>query len=80
TGWAELFISACCAVLATGLLANPVASLTAAGGAFDTAQEYGGQIAAVFVTYDINSTELDSENLLSAAVTSQLVDIFVKIP
>jgi hypothetical protein len=80
TGWAELFISACCAVLATGLLANPIASLTAAGGAFDTAQEYGGQIAAVVVTDDINSTELDSENLLSAAVTSQLVDIFVKIP
>lgn len=80
TGWAELFISACCAVLATGLLANPIATLTAAGGAFDTAQEYGGQIAAVVVTDDINSADLDSENLLSAAVTSQLVDIFVKIP
>lgn len=80
TGWAELFISACCAVLATGLLANPIATLTAAGGAFDKAQEYGGQIAAAVVSDDINSTELDSENLLSAAVTSQLVDIFVKIP
>src|SRR3546814_141034 len=80
TGWAELFISACCAVLATGLLANPIATLTAAGGAFDKAQEYGGQIAAVVVTDDINSTDLDSDNLLSAAVTSQPVDIFVKIP
>src|SRR3546814_14049500 len=31
TGWAELFISACCAVLATGLLANPIATLPEIG-------------------------------------------------
>lgn len=80
TGWAEIVISATCAVLATGLLANPVASLTAAGGALDTAQDYGGQIAAAVVSDDINNTTLDSENMLSAAVSSQLVDIFVKIP
>jgi len=80
TGWAEIFISATCAVLATGMLANPVASLTAAGGALDTAQDFGGQIAAAVVSDDINSTNLDSEHLLSAAVSSQLVDIFVRIP
>lgn len=40
-GWSEIFISATCAVLATGMLANPIATLTAAGGAMDTAQQYG---------------------------------------
>ena len=79
-GWSEIFISATCAVLATGMLANPIATLTAAGGAMDTAQQYGGEIAAAVVSEDLNNTTLDSDNMLSAAVTSQLVDIFVKIP
>ncbi|MGC5224534.1 hypothetical protein ACPW96_18365 [Micromonospora sp. DT81.3] len=80
SGWAEVFISATCAVLAVGMLANPVATLTAAGGAFDTAQEYGGQIAAAVVSEDITSVEIADDDLLSSAVSSQLVDIFVRIP
>ncbi len=80
TGWAEIVISATCAVLATSILANPVATLTATNGALDQAQEYGGQIAAAVVSDDINDTTLDSEDMLSAAVSSQLVDIFVKVP
>lgn len=80
SGWSELFISATCAVLAVGMLSNPVASLTAAGGAFDTAQEFGGQIAAAVVSEDINSVEIADDDLLSSAVSSQLVDIFVRIP
>jgi hypothetical protein len=80
SGWSEIFISAICAVLAVGMLSNPVASLTAAGGAFDTAQEFGGQIAAAVVSEDINNVEIADDDLLSSAVSSQLVDIFVKIP
>lgn len=79
-GWSEIFISATCAVLATGMLANPIATLTATGGALDTAQKFGGEIAAAVVTEDFNNTDLDTENLLAAAVSSQLVDIFVRIP
>lgn len=79
-GWSEIVISASCAVLATGMLANPIVTLTAAGGALDKAQEFGGQIAAVVATDDIDAINLDSDNLLSASVTSQLVDIFVRIP
>lgn len=80
TGWAEIFISATCAVLATGMLANPVASLTAAGGALDTAQNYGGEIAAAVVSNDAGDPNWDSDQVLSSAVTSQLVDLFVKVP
>lgn len=81
-GWSEVFISATCAVLATGMLANPIATLTATDGALDTAQEYGGQIAAAVVAEDFNNygQDLDAENLLAAAVTSQLVDVFVRVP
>jgi hypothetical protein len=78
-GGLELLISAVCAVLATGMLANPVASLTAAGGALDIAQDWGGQVAASVVTDD-STAALRSDDVLSEAVTTQLVDIFIRIP
>jgi hypothetical protein len=81
-GWSEVFISATCAVLATGMLANPIATLTATGGALDTAQRYGGEIAAAVVSEDFNNygQNLDTKHLLASAVTSQLVDVFVRAP
>lgn len=80
SGWSEVFISATCAVLATGMLANPIATLTATNGALDTAQQYGGEIAAAVVAEDFNNHELDTEHLLTAAVSSQLIDLFVRVP
>lgn len=80
-GWSEIALSALCAVLATGMLANPVATLTAAGGALDKAEQYGSQISAAVVNTDRTDTmQLDSAHVLNSAVTSQLVDIFVRIP
>lgn len=79
-GGIEMLVSAVCAVLAVGVLANPVASLTVAGGALDTAQSFGGQIAAAVVTDGPSSSTLTSDDVLSEAVTTQLVDIFIRIP
>ena len=73
----EMFIAAVIAVLAVGLLANPVASLTAAGGLLDNAQDFGGQLAtSIVVDPDAQTTDTS----LSAAVNSALMDIFVRIP
>lgn len=80
-GWSEIALSALCAVLATGMLANPVATLTAAGGALDKAEQFGSQISAAVVNTDrTDAMQLDSAHVLNSAVTSQLVDIFVRIP
>lgn len=81
-GFIEILLSCVCAVLAAGLLANPVASLTAAGGALEKAQDYGSEIAAAVVTDDgqTDDGELTGADILSASVTTQLADIFVRIP
>ena len=78
-GGMEMLISAIVAVLAIGVLSNPVASLTAVGGALDTAKGYGSEIAAAVVA-DRNSAPLPSDDVLSEAVTTQLADIFVRVP
>lgn len=83
-GLSEMFISVVCAVLATGLLANPVASLTNAGGALDTARSYGSEVAAS-VVQDGNAkgapvTTFNSDDILSESVTTELIDIFVRAP
>jgi hypothetical protein len=81
-GLIEILLSCVCAMLAAGLLANPVASLTAAGGALETAQDYGSQIAAAVVSDDgeISDREVTGADILSATVTTQLADIFIRIP
>jgi hypothetical protein len=81
-GGTEMLVAACIAVMATGILANPVASLTAANGALDTAQEYGAGLAAAVVSDDISSADqsVDADDIITDAVTTQLVDIFIRIP
>lgn len=80
TGAVELLISAICAVLAVGLLANPVAALTASGGALDAAQKYGGEVAVLVVSDKGQSWNPNSDDILSEAVTTQLVDLFIRSP
>lgn len=81
-GFIEIVLSCVCAVLAAGMLANPVASLTAAGGALETAQGYGSEIAASVVADDSqpDDGELTGADILSATVTTQLADIFIRTP
>lgn len=74
----EIVIALVMSVLAVGILANPVATLTATGGMLDKAQEWGGSLAGAIVVDDTQtSTDVDT---MSAAVTSQLVDVFIRIP
>lgn len=73
----EMLVSAVLAVLAVGILANPVASLTAAGGVLDKAQEFGSQLSTSIVVDPAAQTDGTS---LSAAVNATLMDIFVRIP
>jgi len=81
-GGVEMLVSACIAVMAAGILANPIASLTAANGALDTAQQYGAGLAAAVVSDDINAADssVDADDIITDAVTTQLVDIFIRIP
>lgn len=78
-GFSEMLIAAFISVLAVTSLANPVTTITAAGGAFDTAQDYGTQLSAAVVAGDINAGETPPENIADG-VTGQLVNIFVRIP
>ncbi len=81
SAWSELFISAVLAALALGILANPVTALTSAGGIIDTGRNFGNQLASAVVTDDINQVgAFSTEDVLSEAVSMQLVDVFVKIP
>lgn len=80
SGWVEMLVSAFLAFLAVGMLANPVATLTGAGGALDTARSWGNTLAAAVATDDLDTVDFNTEDVLSEAVSMQLVDVFVKIP
>ncbi|KDA07192.1 hypothetical protein DC31_00285 [Microbacterium sp. CH12i] len=73
----EMLIAAVIAVLAVGVLANPVASLTAAGGVLDKAQDFGGQLATSIV---VDADAQTDDTSLSASVNATLMDVFVRIP
>lgn len=80
SGWIEMLVSAFLAFLAIGMLANPVATLTNAGGVLDTARGWGNNLAAAVATDDLDSVDFNTEDVLSETVSMQLVDVFVKIP
>lgn len=74
----EMVMAAVIAVLATGMLANPVATLTAADGMLDKAQQFGGELASSIV---VDRSMLgQSQATMSDAVTTNLMDIFVRTP
>jgi hypothetical protein len=74
----EMGIAAVLAVLALGALANPVATLTATNGMLDHAQTFGGQLATSIVID--KSQQGQSAATMSNAITTNLMDIFVRIP
>lgn len=74
----EMLIAAVVAVMATGILSNPVATLTAAGGVLTKAQEFGGQLASSIVV-DKNMLG-QTQATMSDAFTTTLMDIFVRTP
>lgn len=74
----EMLVAAILAVMAVGVLANPVATLTATDGMLAQAQSFGGQLATSIVV-DSSQAGQTSETM-SAAVTTTLMDLFVRIP
>lgn len=74
----ELVVALVMSVLAVGALSNPVATLTAAGGLLEHVQEWGGSLAAAIVVDD-SQTSVDVDTM-SAAISSQLVDVFIRTP
>lgn len=74
----EMLVAAVIAVLAVGPLANPIATLTAADGVLDKAQQFGGELASsIAVEEDMIG---ETSETMSAAVVSQFMDVFVRIP
>jgi len=73
----EMLIAAIIAVLVGGVLANPVATLTAAGGVLEKSQGFGGELAGSIV---IDPEAQPSDASLSSAVNATLMDAFVRIP
>ncbi len=73
----EMLVAAVLGVLALGVLANPVATLTATGGVLDNAQTFGGQLATSIV---VDPDAQTGEGSMSGAVNATLMDIFVRIP
>lgn len=81
-GAQEMFVAVVVSLLATGVLANPVASITTAGGAMDKAREYGGSLSALVVSenFDDALNVTDPAAAISDSVTGQLADIFLRLP
>lgn len=73
----EMLVAAVLAVLAVGVLANPVATLTASGGVLENAQTFGGQLANSIV---VDPDAQTGDGSMSTAVNATLMDIFVRIP
>jgi hypothetical protein len=86
-GAVEIAISVMCSVLAVGMLANPVTALTGDHGALHWAESWGGNLASSVVqssdtpvqpTGDPDTS--DATDVISTAITGQLMDIFVRRP
>lgn len=74
----EMLMAAIIAVLVGGVLANPVATVTAAGGLLENSQKFGGELAnSIVVDPDAQASNGAS---LSSAVNATLMDAFVRIP
>lgn len=74
----EMLASAVIAVLAVGVLSNPVQTLTAAGGLLDKAQQFGGELASSIVVDEEMLGQ--TQETMSDAVTTMLMDIFIRTP
>ncbi|WP_287136450.1 hypothetical protein [Clavibacter sp.] len=84
-GGFEFLISIICAVMAVGILANPVGTLTGDTGVLHWSRSWGGNLAASVASDDgkistADPTPDDAAKVLSSTITSQLVDVFVRRP
>ncbi|POH72545.1 hypothetical protein [Arthrobacter glacialis] len=80
----EFTLAVVLAILATGVLANPVTTLTGPTGAITQAQEWGGKLAiSITVPADQqpqDGSKFDAKTVLTDSVSASLVDMFVRQP
>lgn len=80
----EFTLAIVLALLATGVLANPVATLTGPTGAITQAQDWGGKLAiSITVPKDEqpqDGSKFDAKTVLTDSVSSSLVDMFIRQP
>lgn len=72
-GWLDMLVSAFLAVLAVGILANPIATITSAGGALDTARSWGNSLAVAVATDNADqaaNAEFNTDDILTEVVSS----------
>lgn len=80
----EFTLAIVLALLATGVLANPVTTLTGPTGAITQAQEWGGKLAiSITVPADEqpqDGSKFDAKTVLTDSVSASLVDMFARQP
>ncbi len=84
-GAVDLGVSILCFVLATGVLANPVATLTGEHGALAVAESTGANLAASVLSTDGadptgTPSKADAQKLISQSLMGGLIDVFVRLP
>lgn len=82
SGLIECVIAVFIAIAATGVLANPVATITGPDGFLNSAKTWGGEIA-VAITTDPGTrpdTTMSADKVLAENVIAQLVDTYVRVP
>ncbi|KQR80320.1 hypothetical protein ASF98_18675 [Arthrobacter sp. Leaf337] len=82
SGLIECVMAVFIAIAATGVLANPVATITGPEGFLNSAKTWGGEIA-VAITTDPGTrpdAAMSADKVLAENVIAQLVDTYVRIP
>lgn len=82
-GGTEILISVICSVLAVGILANPVQTLTGDNGALAWSQKWGANLAAGIADNKISAADpslADAQRIISDTITGELMDTFVRRP
>jgi hypothetical protein len=82
SGLIECVMAVFIAIAATGVLANPVATITGMNGFLNSAKTWGGEIA-VAITTDPGTrpdATMSPDKVLAENVIAQLVDAYVRVP
>lgn len=82
SGLIECVIAVFIAIAATGVLANPVATITGPDGFLNSAKTWGGEIAVAITTDPGTKPDatMSPDKVLSETVIAQLVDTYVRVP
>lgn len=94
SGLIEFSLAVILSILATGIMSNPVATITGPDGAITKTQQWGGEIAVAITSTPIKKPgestppappqrpgqTVDAKDVLNATISAELVDAFIRIP